>query len=261
MKNRIKGALILLPFSLALYTGSILLYLMAFILTVLGLKEFCESFKQTNMFASYCIGVGFSICLLLQNLFKLPQSTVNIAICLLFIVSAILVVLQKLNVIDIAIIFFSIIYVAVPFHLIVKIYEMKTYGIQLAILIFILAFSTDIFAYLIGKKFGKRKLIPKVSPNKTVEGCVGAIICTTIITTIYCFIVGFNPLWFIPVAIFGSICSQLGDLFASAIKRHNEIKDFGNLIPGHGGVLDRFDSILFVSIFMFLITYFAEWFC
>lgn len=258
MKNRIKGALILLPFSLALYTGSILLYLLAFVLTVLGLKEFYESFKQKNMFASYCLGVGFSICLLLQNSLKLPQVTVNIAICLLFIASAILVILQRLNIVDMAITLLGIIYVAIPLQLIIKIYEMETYGVQLAILIFILAFSTDIFAYLIGKKFGKRKLIPKVSPNKTVEGSVGAIICTTIITTIYCFIVGFNPLWFIPVAILGSICSQLGDLFASAIKRHNGIKDFGNLIPGHGGVLDRFDSILFVSIFMFLITYFME---
>ena len=119
--------------------------------------------------------------------------------------------------------------------------------------IFILAYATDTFAYFSGKLFGKHKLIPKISPNKTIEGAIGGIIGAVISCEIYLFYLG-ETKYVIPiiaVAIVGSILSQLGDLFASSIKRLFDVKDYGKLIPGHGGVLDRIDSVLFTAPFVY----------
>lgn len=120
---------------------------------------------------------------------------------------------------------------------------------------FIMAWSSDTFAYFIGKFFGKRKLCEKLSPKKTVAGAVGGIIgsvCGILISGI--FSPGeVNILISIPFAICASCLSQMGDIFASCIKRENGIKDFGNLMPGHGGVMDRFDSLILTAPFTLLI--------
>ena len=115
-------------------------------------------------------------------------------------------------------------------------------------LVFIFAWISDTFAYFTGVFFGKHKLIPHISPKKTIEGSIGGILGTVLVTVAFAmFFKEENPIYFVPLAIVGSTVSQLGDLFASAIKREFNIKDYGNLIPGHGGVLDRFDSILFTA--------------
>lgn len=115
------------------------------------------------------------------------------------------------------------------------------------------AFGPDTFAFFSGKLFGKHKLIPEISPNKTVEGSVGAVVGTAIIFAGYGLVVRFacglsvNYLWLMLLAVLCSIVAQFGDLAASEIKRVCGVKDFGNLIPGHGGLVDRVDSLLFVS--------------
>lgn len=115
-------------------------------------------------------------------------------------------------------------------------------------LIFIIAFSTDSFAYLVGISLGKHKLIPDVSPKKSIEGAIGGIVATVIITTLYLsyFGIGILPIDLI-LGFTGSIIAQCGDLVASRIKRDTGIKDFGHLIPGHGGIIDRFDSVILVA--------------
>ncbi len=126
-------------------------------------------------------------------------------------------------------------------------------GILLVFAAFIGAFVTDTGAYFAGVFFGKHKLIPKVSPKKTVEGSVGGILLTVIVFVVYGFVgkngFGYEVNWLnlVIIAAVLSIVSQLGDLSASIIKREKNIKDYGNLIPGHGGALDRFDSVLFVA--------------
>jgi phosphatidate cytidylyltransferase len=126
-------------------------------------------------------------------------------------------------------------------------------------LIFIVAWMTDTSAYFAGMLFGKTKLIPAVSPKKTVEGAVGGVIGATILGMIYIYWVmgGISSLWLIPILMVGSALSQLGDLVASKIKRGLQIKDFGNIMPGHGGVLDRFDSILIVAPYVYYAIRFA----
>lgn len=131
----------------------------------------------------------------------------------------------------------------------------KAHGIYFVVLVLLCSWLTDTFAYFTGVKFGRHKLCPKISPKKTVEGAVGGIILTAALNSIV--LIGFNKLAFksefltwwaiIPISIFLSIISMLGDLSASTLKRNYGVKDFGKFFPGHGGVMDRFDSLLFVS--------------
>lgn len=124
--------------------------------------------------------------------------------------------------------------------------------------IFISAWATDIFAYLIGKHFGKHKF-SKVSPNKTIEGCVAGIIATMIISLIFTYFINqymayeISYLLVSVMSIILSVAGQIGDFSASVIKRHFEIKDYSNLFPGHGGMLDRIDSLMFIAPFAYFI--------
>lgn len=122
-----------------------------------------------------------------------------------------------------------------------------TTNLYTVIYLFLITIMTDSFALFSGKLFGKHKLIPKVSPNKTVEGSIGGTIFGTLIPVIFLMIIGvkINLLIIIETFVLSIICA-FGDLFFSSIKRCHNIKDFSNLIPGHGGILDRLDSILFV---------------
>ena len=119
----------------------------------------------------------------------------------------------------------------------------------------LIAITTDTFALLIGKSIGKNKLASKISPNKTIEGSIGGTLVGIIIgTTYYELAIGNeNILIVILISLLLSIVGQLGDLIKSCIKRTIGIKDFSNLIPGHGGVLDRLDSLIFISITYMLI--------
>lgn len=128
------------------------------------------------------------------------------------------------------------------------------------ILLFLLAWVPDTGAYLCGSAFGKHKLAPTISPKKTVEGALGGIVACIGISYLYAWLVGTFAgvkvnYWAIAVyAVMGTLISILGDLTASLIKRHYKIKDYGTLIPGHGGIMDRFDSIWLVAPFVWLMT-------
>lgn len=132
-------------------------------------------------------------------------------------------------------------------------------GLWHLILIFVLAWIPDTGAYLCGSAFGKHKLAPVISPKKTVEGAVGGLVLCVAMTYLYAWIVGHfaqvsvNYPIVVLYAVLGTLISILGDLTASLIKRHYNIKDYGTLIPGHGGIMDRFDSIWFVAPFVWLI--------
>lgn len=115
-------------------------------------------------------------------------------------------------------------------------------------LVYIIAFGSDTCAYFSGKMFGRNKLYPEVSPNKTVEGAMGGIIGCVILSLIYFNYLRINKyIYIIIFSVSASVFSMVGDLAASKIKRENGIKDFGKILPGHGGILDRFDSVLFVA--------------
>ncbi len=140
-------------------------------------------------------------------------------------------------------------------------YESQSVGVFMIVYMLFCAWFGDGGAYFAGTFFGKHKLCPEISPKKTVEGFVGGIITVGIVVTIQCLVfnlliqhkVTMNYAVLIPVSIIASAIGVLGDLTASVIKRQYEIKDFGNFMPGHGGVLDRFDSVLFTVPFLFIV--------
>ncbi len=132
-------------------------------------------------------------------------------------------------------------------------------GVKETIYVFVISTITDTFALFCGKYFGKHKLAPKVSPNKTIEGSIGGAIFGTLIPTIMLHLLGYNCNIFLIMlmSFILSLVGQLGDLFFSSIKRFYKVKDYSNLIPGHGGILDRLDNVLFVAaLFSILVKLF-----
>lgn len=130
-------------------------------------------------------------------------------------------------------------------------YTIRNNDINVLIYLFLITILTDTFAYIGGRLFGKHKLLERVSPNKTIEGSIIGSVLGTVVPTIF-YIYMIDPGQYILVVtlitLFLSILGQLGDLVFSSIKRYYKIKDFSNIMPGHGGILDRFDSIIFVII-------------
>lgn len=140
---------------------------------------------------------------------------------------------------------FGAIYVGIGFHYLI---ETRLAGVEYIAYALIVIWMTDIGAYFTGRKIGKRKLWPEISPNKTIEGSIGGITSAVVFACIFQAIypVASSYAVLIAITVVASIIGQIGDLVASAIKRHYDVKDSGKLLPGHGGVLDRFDSLLFV---------------
>ena len=148
----------------------------------------------------------------------------------------------------------SIIFLSAAFNLFIVI---RNEGLLITLYLFLITTMTDTFAYIIGSKIGKKKLLPTVSPKKSIEGFIGGLICGSFIASIFYIlcISGDNIINVIFVSIILSIIGQCGDLVFSQIKRHFGIKDYSNIMPGHGGVLDRLDSIIFVLFgYIILIT-------
>jgi len=125
---------------------------------------------------------------------------------------------------------------------------------------FVVPLAGDTLAYFIGSRFGRRKLIPAVSPNKSVEGAVaglgGSLLGALIVYVVAGLCVGFAampPVWhYVVLGVLGGVVGQMGDLFASLIKRHCGVKDYGNIFPGHGGMMDRIDSVLFMAVLVYI---------
>lgn len=158
-------------------------------------------------------------------------------------------------------VFISVIYVSISVTSMSLIrYFNRDFGIFFVILVFLIPWMSDTFAYLVGSVMGKHKLIPEVSPKKTVEGAIGGAVFSAIVCLIYG--IGLDLIFkeikvnYLILFAFGAILavvSQLGDLVASLIKREYGVKDYGKIFPGHGGIMDRFDSVLAVSTILMIL--------
>lgn len=147
---------------------------------------------------------------------------------------------------DVAFSIMAIIYIGLGFFYFVETREVG--GLVYIFYSLFIIWATDSGAYFLGRAFGKRKLWPEISPNKTVEGFLGGILCAVVVAILFILFadMGTSVLKLILITIFLSIFGQIGDLVESALKRHYGVKDSGHILPGHGGILDRFDSLLFV---------------
>lgn len=179
---------------------------------------------------------------------------------LLYMAFAAVFVRGKLEVKEISIGFMSVVYLVTSFvsYMLLRYGE---YGQYLFILVLVVAWGGDVSAYFVGTLCGKHKLIPEVSPKKTVEGAVGGMVIASGLTMLFGFIVTLFDKGvsanYLALAIYGlvlSVVAQLGDLWASIIKRQHNVKDYGNLFPGHGGVMDRFDSVLATCTLTMLVS-------
>ena len=157
-------------------------------------------------------------------------------------------------------VFFGVFYVAVMLSYVYQT-RMLTAGAYIVWLIFLCSWGCDTCAYCVGMLIGKHKMSPKLSPKKSVEGAIGGVVGAALLTVIYGMIfknamgVTTQHVWIMAaISAVGALISMVGDLTASAIKRNYEIKDYGKLIPGHGGILDRFDSVIFTAPMIYFLA-------
>ena len=133
-------------------------------------------------------------------------------------------------------------------------------GVYEVVLVFVVAWICDVFAFLVGSAIGKHKLIPEISPKKTVEGAIGGVVFTALLCLVYGFgldliltDISVNYIFLAIIGVVLPVVSQLGDLVASLIKREYGVKDYGKIFPGHGGVMDRFDSVFAISTVLLIL--------
>lgn len=197
----------------------------------------------------------------------MPRQYIIITIGVLVPTSILLLFIQviisnmKTTIKDIAITLFGICYIPL-FLMYMPLLMGSENGKLLVWFIIIAAWGTDIFAYIVGKTIGKHKF-SEISPNKSIEGCIGGIIGAIVLTLIYALVINtylgmnINYLYIAGISILLSIIGQIGDFSASSIKRYVGIKDFSNLLPGHGGMLDRIDSLIFIAPFAYFLLLFV----
>ena len=220
-------------------------YVLAILLPILAYKDFAWMYEGI-------LGNGYSLS-------YVTFIAIVFFIFLLYMAFAAVFVRGKLEVREIAIAFMSVIYIVTSFVCYTLLRYMDC-GFYLFLLPLIIAWGCDISAYFVGTLCGKHKLIPEVSPKKTIEGSIGGVIASVGLTMLYGLIVNLldksvEPNY-VALAIIGlvlSIVSQLGDLWASIIKRQYGVKDYGNIFPGHGGAIDRFDSVLAICTLLMLL--------
>ncbi len=256
MKTRVISAIILtLIFIPFLYLGGIPFASLMLVLGIFSLREMLNLKKDRVM--------PFIIQLLaylsLSFLILVDYDSTDIAIVLdykmlTFLVFALIMPIvlinddKKYNIEDALYVLGSVLFLGLSFNLLVL---TRNYSLDYLLYFFAITISTDVFAFVIGKLVGIHKLAKDISPNKTIEGLIGGTVMGTFIPVMFYITVidsNFSLQLLLLVTISLSLISQLGDLVFSAIKRHFKIKDFSNMIPGHGGILDRFDSIIFVIL-------------
>ena len=229
------------------------------IVTILAMDEYLNAISKVCKPIRW---VAYASCISIALIHIIPQESIPIitilAIPVIFLIlfSHVIATNMKITFKDVAYTLLGIFYV-VFFMMFVAIIDGMENGKILIWYAIISAWGTDIFAYFIGKKFGKHKF-SKVSPKKSIEGCIAGTIGAIIMILIYTYFA--NTYWgtnysYLYVGIMGLILSligQIGDFVASSIKRYVDIKDYSNLIPGHGGMLDRIDSLIFLAPFAYI---------
>lgn len=262
--KRLSSALIGFPLVaiILIFANKYIVDIAVSIIAIMALHEYFGSFKEQNQnkdlrWIAYIAALAIIIIHIIPSEYILKVIAAIIPISILVLFAQVIASNMKYNIKDIAITFFGICYIVIFLMYIPIIREMENGRITIWY-VFFAAWGTDIFAYVIGKRFGKHKF-SKISPNKSIEGSVAGTIGAMVIMLIYTFVcntylgMNFNYIYVAIIAIILSLVGQLGDLAASSIKRYTGIKDFSNLIPGHGGILDRIDSVIFIAPFAYFL--------
>ena len=268
MKTRVIAGLCMVPLLLILYWGGLPLIAACVAIGAVGVTEFYNGWEALGVKPSKTIAYVMIALLYAMHLFYFyahsGSSTVEFsAYLMLWLVLAIVIGMMYGWKIDqrgpydamatvlglVYVVFFS-------YHFVLL--DSLPYGGKFIWTVVLAAFGSDIFAYFTGYLIGKHKLAPILSPKKTIEGAVGGVVGAAVLCGVYGYF--FAPEFIIQcifIGVVGGAFSQAGDLTASAFKRKMGIKDYGNLIPGHGGIMDRFDSVIFVAPFVYYLVLFT----
>lgn len=266
-KARFLSSVVLVVLSLlTILTGGYVLWGVLLLLALIAFRELMKACKlskdQTKVSGLEVIGyVGIVIyyCIIKfveYRSFLLP-TLIMILVAFMFLY---VFTFPKYHAEQIMCAFFCVAYAPVMLSCIYMVRSLP-YGVYSVWLIFISSWICDTCAYLVGMLLGKHKLAPVLSPKKSIEGAVGGIVGSALVGAIYAYVIvepavsGQEITWiFVLISAVGAVISQVGDLAASAIKRNHDIKDYGKLIPGHGGIMDRFDSVIFTAPMIYFLT-------
>lgn len=254
MKTRIIWAIIaLLIFIPFIFVGGAYFAYFMWIIGIVGIREFVRM-QDLDFLSPIGIISVLALSAILIPRYYLPSWLATINGQYAFILACISLMTltvfdyREFNIENAAVMVMASLYVGYGFHFLILIRDI---GIEILLYLFAVIWSTDIGAYFIGRKFGQNKLAPVISPNKTVEGMFGGAATALLVGVSYLAVIKpeiftNSNIWFLTIAI--SFVGQFGDLVESAFKRHFKVKDSGRFLPGHGGMLDRFDSTIFASI-------------
>lgn len=263
MKQRvISGAVLVVILAITLYFGGIVTCSLMALVSLVGNMELLRVYgvnKKTPGIVCYLATVLYYIAIYLDRMdIIVPMMVVYLLVMLAVYVLTFPTYSDK----QIMAAFMDFFYVSVMLSFVYLIRNME-HGLVLVLLIFVSSWINDTCAYFVGRALGKHKMAPVLSPKKSIEGLIGGIVGAGVFGAVFGILfdkyvdtMNYAPLLFAVVGAVGALPAVIGDLAASAIKRNNDIKDYGKLIPGHGGILDRFDSIIFTApIIYYLLVY------
>ncbi len=251
---RFRSSIILMLITITtIMLGGKVLFGTVLAISLIGMMELYRTIKMNKSLLGI---IGYLACIALDFLILYQYEQYNMGLFMAFLLILLLIYVftfPKYRTEQVAIVFLGLFYVGVMLSYLYKVRVVED-GAYLVWLIFIGAWGSDTSAYCTGMLIGKHKILPKLSPKKSLEGCIGGVVGAALLGLLYGTIIKdqitgiANPQFaFAIICGASSVISQIGDLAASAIKRNHDVKDYGNLIPGHGGILDRFDSIIFVA--------------
>lgn len=255
LKLRTISAVFILGIMLAMvFINGLALLAGVLMLSSIAIYELGKALKNIDLSINIVLAIIFNIIYLLAEYFIKNYSNKPLLSLYLVALLVIMIFSEKFSINNVAASIFVAVYITVAYSYLIIIGET-----QWLFFLFGISSVTDTFAYLVGVTIGKNKLYEKLSPKKTIEGSMGGILGAILFAFLFIYI--YRPhiqSWLIIlVTIIMSVLSQIGDLIASYIKRKAKIKDYGNIFAGHGGIMDRFDSILLIlPVLAYLLTFF-----
>ncbi|MDL2249558.1 phosphatidate cytidylyltransferase [Lachnospiraceae bacterium OttesenSCG-928-J05] len=262
-KTRLLSGIVLVAIlALVIGLGGNVLFGFCLLISLIGMNELFKIAKTDRKAPGIMAYGGIILYYFVLLLGAKEYVMATIIITLVAILATYVFTFPTYDATQIVLTFFGVIYVGVMLS---YIYQSRmsgdgVIGVAIVVLIFLASWGSDTCAYCVGMLFGKHKMAPILSPKKSIEGAVGGVVGAALLGCLFAFVLNQANFGSHSVVRYGIICgvgaliSMVGDLAASGIKRNHQVKDYGHLIPGHGGILDRFDSVIFTAPIIYYLS-------